>query len=354
MTPSLIVALALALTATTTAAVPDLPQETRAGGSSTRSQTEPASGAYPTSRTYVGTSPCGDAIRQALVIAPDTHCDLVSWKLIIYEPGPPDDGLGKYDLLCSYGSVQQGKPGIANGAAMSVASGSWRAGGVTRSRPWRGYILDSGLQLAAVNDRLLHFLDSDGHLMVGDGGWSYTLNSLEHRERKMRRYAGSQPDMSYPISAVATGPTVFGVFEGRTPCQGIARQLRIAVPPQCEKAKWRVTLFQDAHTSTPTRYKVEGSLQITGARVGRWSAVRGTPGDPQAVVYELAPPAGAKPLRLLKGDDNVLFFVDEELRPRLGDGDFSYTLNRRFEAPRSAANADRVGRAAVQALTRSR
>lgn len=154
--------------------------------------------------------------------------------------------------------------------------------------------------------------------MTGNGGWSYTLNRRERAEERVdARLAQRQPDMSYPILPLATGPAVFGVFEGRTPCQGIARQLEITVPRECTKAKWRVTLYKDVETQTPTTYKVEGGLFQRGAQEGRWNILRED-------LYVLD---GS--LRLLKGDDNVLFMLDRSFRPLVGHEDFSYTLDRR-------------------------
>ena len=45
----------------------------------------------------------------------------------------------------------------------------------------------------------------------------------------------SAPDMSYKISPLATGPTVFGVFEGRSPCHGISRELKLLSTPAAPK-----------------------------------------------------------------------------------------------------------------------
>jgi hypothetical protein len=137
------------------------------------------------------------------------------------------------------------------------------------------------------------------------------------------------PDQSYTISPLATGPTVFGVFEGRTPYQGIARELGRPENRGGLKVKWRVTLFQNPETRTPTTYKVEGSLYRQGGREGTWSIVRGTRTDPNAVVYKLDATQSDGVLLLLKGDDDVLFFLNQEQQPLVGHADFSYTLNRR-------------------------
>ena len=97
----------------------------------------------------------------------------------------------------------------------------------------------------------------------------------------------------------------------------------------CTKAKWRVTLFQDPKTAAPTTYKVEGTLFRREPREGSWSIVCGAANDPKATVYELKGKDTQPSLWLLKGDDNVLFFLNTDRQPMVGNGEFSYTLNRR-------------------------
>ena len=134
--------------------------------------------------------------------------------------------------------------------------------------------------------------------------------------------------MSYKIAPLATGPTVFGVFEGRSPCHGIARELKLPQHAGCTKVKWRITLYQDPRTSAPTTYKVEGTLHRQSAREGTWSIVRGAKTDPNAIVYRLGPTPTEAELLLLKADDNILFILNRDREPMVGHAEFSYTLNR--------------------------
>lgn len=89
----------------------------------------------------------------------------------------------------------------------------------------------------------MHVLSAARTLMIGNGGYSYTLNRKDHSEQRIdRKLARTVPDRSYQISPLESGPKVFGVFEGRSPCQGIARELKISVHAACQKAKWRRTV----------------------------------------------------------------------------------------------------------------
>jgi hypothetical protein len=80
--------------------------------------------------------------------------------------------------------------------------------------------------------------------------------------------------------------------------------------------------------SCSSAYKVEGSLFRGGAREGTWEMVGGAGLDSNAVVYQLNPTQAQPSLCLLKGDDNVLFFLDQKRELMVGHSEFSYTLNR--------------------------
>jgi hypothetical protein len=53
------------------------------------------------------------------------------------------------------------------------------------------------------------------------------------------------------------------------------------------------------------------------------------------VIYHLSATATEADLYLLKGDDNVLFFLGQDRRALVGNIDFSYTLNRHDAAKSS-------------------
>ena len=126
-------------------------------------------------------------------------------------------------------------------------------------------------------------------------------------------------------SRIASGPSVYGVFAGRTPCQEFMREVKLATIPECIKRKMGVTLYQDPVTHEPTTYETYGMDQRTGK--GKWHIIKGRPGDPQATVFKLDLDADNF-LFLLKGDDNVLFILDRNKHFLVGNASFSYTFNR--------------------------
>lgn len=279
---------------------------------------------------FAGSSPSGESIRPFLQIPLDAHADLIEWRLTLYQDAKTLAPT-RYRLHCDYGPAVAGLPGLGTKRSTVKREGSWTIGTGTKSNPAAiVYELNGAVSLFKVHPDVLHVLDRDRSLMIGNGGWSYTLNRTEASEKPGDPSVteGTASD-SRKISPVATGPSVFGVFEGRTPCLGIARDLKIDVNAGCIKLKWRVTLYQNPETRVPSTYKVEDTLHRQLPREGNWTILRGTEADPNVIVYRLSPTKTEAAIYLLKGDDNVLFFLDQNRKPLVGHAECSYTLNRR-------------------------
>lgn len=218
------------------------------------------------------------------------------------------------------------KPPAARKPATKDKEGRWSVAKGTKSDPKAVvYELAEAVNFLKVGDDVLHAMNPDRTLAVGNGGWSYTLNRSTAAEKAVPPSAeAGRPSESYTLSPLASGEDVFGVFEGRTPAMGIARELKIDTPDRT-KVKWRVTLYQDPKTKAPTTYKVENSFLRSDRREGTWSVVS----RERPEVYQLSKTKTEADLFLLKGDDNVLFFLNQDRKPLVGHVDFSYTLNRR-------------------------
>jgi hypothetical protein len=284
---------------------------------------------------FVGSTP-GDALVREFVggLATNAPCHNIMWRITLFTN--QNTGLpATYTLTALYRVPTRAHTNRSEDGPRVQSQGTWeivkgakvRADAVVyrlnAEKPQRS------ISFVKVNENLLHVLNPDGSLMIGNGGWSYTLNRADRAEKPVDpSLAVSAPDMSYPISPLATGPTVFSVFEGRSPCHGIARELKLPQHAGCTKVKWRITLYQNPETSDPTTYKVEGTLHRRSAREGTWRIVRGAKTDPNAVVYQLDATPTEAALLLLKGDDNVLFILNQNREPLVGHGEFSYTLNR--------------------------
>ncbi|WP_128545229.1 hypothetical protein [Larkinella soli] len=136
------------------------------------------------------------------------------------------------------------------------------------------------------------------------------------------------PSVNTARTPLPEGSGVFGVFDGRVPCAGLAETWKVPLRPECTKVKLRIVLFQDPATRRPTTYRLFGTMNRDRVREGRWELLRRTPSDPEAVILKLDPDRPDVSLSFLQADDHVLFMLDQKGGFRVGNADFSYTLNR--------------------------
>jgi hypothetical protein len=279
--------------------------------------------------TFVGTTPGDAVLLRMLGAAANAKAEIVEWSLTLYHD-PQTGQPSRYELRAAYGLTEPNRPGIALDLKRADRGGLWtRAKTAVPRAADEVMTLDSGLSLARFGDALLHLLDRDRRPMTGKGSWSYTLSRADAADEHVDTASLTvPPPESYTILPVATGPNVFGVFEGRTPCQGIARALQWPVDPACRKLKWRVTLFQDPVTQAPTTYRMEGTLFRSVPREGTWSMIAGAPVSPRARVFRLEGPGAAPALQLFEADPNVVFCLNRDGRLMAGTADFGYTLDR--------------------------
>ncbi|HEX5023686.1 MAG TPA: hypothetical protein VFV68_00375 [Agriterribacter sp.] len=122
---------------------------------------------------------------------------------------------------------------------------------------------------------------------------------------------------------------LYGVFDGRTPCAELAGHLNETVTTACIKIKWRLTLYEGG-AGKGGSYTLEGFVyRKDRIGKGKWTILTGTKNDPAATVYRLDSDKAAPSLFLQKGDENVLFFLDNNMNLMVGNRDFSYALNRK-------------------------
>lgn len=119
------------------------------------------------------------------------------------------------------------------------------------------------------------------------------------------------------------GDPVLAVYEGHIPCMAI---------PDCNKIKVGLALYQSAQTKLPTTYLLARVVVGTGndriTNSGTLTQTHGTALDPQVVVYQLDANAPQEfRLYWVIGRD-ILFMLDQNRNPRVGDTAYSYVLNR--------------------------
>src|SRR4030095_642800 len=125
-----------------------------------------------------------------------------------------------------------------------------------------------------------------------------------------------------------TGPSLYGVFEGRPLCQEMASQINVDMTPACTHLKWRLILSVAPTTANPPTFTSYLGLYGRTPHKGNWSFKKGRAFDKNTTLIVLDYDKPVESFTLMKGDENVLFILDQHNQFRIGDMNFSYTLNR--------------------------
>jgi len=250
--------------------------------------------AFAKETVYVGSTPCNLLVSKALAVT--AACEFMKWKLNLRSDQ-------SFLLSLAYGESQPNTNEFKQGGTQLELTGTYHMLADRLHLQSTGF--KSDLILIKLDENLFHFVDNKYNLLVGDGGFSFVLNRMS--------------------SVSATGVSkrgqelMGGVFDGRTPCDELSAQLKLAPPDRsCIKLKWRLKFINlDANTGTfelsTTNYRSSKSLK------GSWQIKDGT--------IELTIPDRGTVL-LQKADDNVLLFLNPQKQLRVGNYDFSYALNR--------------------------
>lgn len=282
---------------------------------------------------FEGITACSAQTRPLPQIPEDTDCELIIWKIFLYQDsaqGTPTT----YTLEGAYGPSQPNSTGPAGGGTAISMEGQWAVATGTKTDPEADVVqlFSEGSEVAVsfvkMGEDLLHVLNQDGTLMVGNAAWSYTLNRTDNRApAPMDGPVSSGPEATRPpIPAMPPGASVLGVYEGRLPCHEVVYDILHIEPfGGCLKLKSRLTLYLDQATGAPGSYLYMGTSTI---REGTWTILEGTESDPGAVVYQLQLEGAKGPVSFLKADENHLFLLDRDLNLLVGNALFSYTLTR--------------------------
>jgi hypothetical protein len=272
---------------------------------------------------FSGSTPGDDNIKLILGIPVTDSVDFMRWELNIENDTPQ-----LFNLSITYGLAKPNTNGFENPSMLTFKGKSETK--YKEADNFSGQVFNlisksftgDTLTLAKLNKYLLHILTPDYRLMVGNGGWSYTLNSLDEKIEN----PGSVYSL-IPQDSIIDDSSSQIIFDGRSPCIEISEVYGFRTNSDCFKLKWRITLNRDPVSFKPSSYKIERSdIRNTGSITGAWTI---TALSDSAVIYELDPDKPENSIHLLVGDLNVLFFLDKNNRLFKGNRDFSYTLNRK-------------------------
>ena len=134
---------------------------------------------------FAGSTLCGDIIRPLHKISLQADCELVEWKLTLYQDPltrkPTTYKLTSVSRFIVKPSNMYSQPGIK-----TETEGKWSIVRGTKANPRAiVYELDPGkpqisIRLLKLGDNLLHLLYQDGALMIGSSQASYTLNRISN------------------------------------------------------------------------------------------------------------------------------------------------------------------------------
>lgn len=261
-------------------------------------------------QTYVGSTPAHIEVRRFLQISETDSIDFIRWNLEI--------GAGKYKLQCQYGLVQPSTPGFSNEKRVAFEGGCTRTGSYCELKH-----NDRKISVLELNHNVVHFVGSSKEMLIGNGGYSYALNN---------HHPAIERDFNFKSEPTKVKSLL--VFEGRTPCQELSALLGLGKSEACNKMKWYILFYTDPATGKPS-YFLKGGIGYKKETMdkGTWRIITTKEGR---IIYQMHFDKWSRPLNLLKGDDNILFFLDANDRLFVGNEHFSYTLNRRKEEyPRS-------------------
>ncbi|MEO6730720.1 MAG: hypothetical protein ABIN01_05850 [Ferruginibacter sp.] len=267
--------------------------------------------AVPQQQTFVGSTPAHGIVRNFLKISLTDSIDFIRWRLELKGK--------RFDLQCRYGLSKPGTQGFRDEKMVEFEGGFSKTGNQLDLRD-----NNKVLSVLQINDDLLHLLDQHNQMLVGNGGYSYALNSIDPGNTAGFNLQPVKTTLKYPLA-----------YQGRTPCQELSKILGLNKTAACDKMKWYIIFYTDSLTGQPSHYLKGGSsFKKEAIEKGKWRIINKHDGR---IIFEVTPDSKAYTLHLLKGDDNILFFTDPNGRVLIGNENFSYTLNRRME-PISAAH----------------
>ena len=284
---------------------------------------------------FEASTPCNDESRKLLATPQDAKCEFMKWKLTLFQDSKTSTP-STFHLTCVYGLAKQASRDFLDGAKTTELKGKCTIRkGIGQNQNTVIFTLTSDNSLISLSfiqpgPNLLHLLNKEDHLMIGNGAWSYTLNRVD----PIPVAANAFIPQATSIIETDTDSATVGAFEGRTPCGSSLREINNITADGCQIIKCRLILSQDIKTHSPTTFQLQtiyvGKGDTRYTNTGKWIVTKGTKNDPSAIVYRLQPDSikPHEPIILLKADRNILFFLNKNGEFMIGNNYCSYTLNR--------------------------
>ena len=147
----------------------------------TNSCSQPTKSSQKELGVFVGATPCLKGSQPVSGIPQDSNCEFIKWKLTLYVNDKNEPA--NYRLEYEYGISQPSTEGFKDGKIVS-AEGRWQINkGANKNPAALVYQLDPdnpsrSISFIKLSDGILHLLDNEKRLMVGNPGFSFTLNKV--------------------------------------------------------------------------------------------------------------------------------------------------------------------------------
>lgn len=125
------------------------------------------------------------------------------------------------------------------------------------------------------------------------------------------------------------GDSLQNVYESRVPCLDAEAKAR----PACQRVKLALAIYNDVKTGAPNSYQMsrvyvgDGLGDVRLLNSGSLLLGKGAAFDSEAIVYRLDANAPADFRVFWQVSSDIVFVLDAEEQPRLGDTGYGYALN---------------------------
>lgn len=269
----------------------------------------------------IGSTPGDEPIKSMLSIPFETKVDFIKWNLKFEDKN-------SFLLDITFGELLPNTLSFKGGGENRTFKGMYTVSKNEGNSNFKEVYnlkkdgLSESISFVKINENIFHLLTPQNKLMIGNGGWSYSLN----------RNSPVNSNKVLISSIISDEKSLQLIYDGRTPCQEIAAEHpEMNAGQSCFKLKWRLILNRDSVTHQPTTCTIRNIVNNQPRNIsGKWKVINGTVTNPDAVIYEIEADNLAGPILLLVGDENVLFFLDKNNEPLIGNEDFSFTLNKKM------------------------
>lgn len=280
----------------------------------------------PSEIVMVGSTPGDGLIKSLLNIPEATKVDFIKWNLVL---NSLSNNQNTFQLDIHFGESQPNTLGFINDGEKLYFEGTYT---ITKNKDiqtgseiyqLKSQNFSNTISIIKISENLFHLLTSQNELIPGNGGWSYSLN------RKVPVNSGK----ILISSKLSENKSLQLIFDGRTPCQEIdTEHPEMNAGKSCFKLKWKLTLLKDSISQLPTTYVMRKVVDNKPRDVsGKWTVIYGIPTNPEVIIYKIEPDKPEESISFFVADDNILFFLDKNNEPYMGNEDFSFTLNRRLK-----------------------